>query len=64
MASVIALGIKLLELRPGLEYIRAGTRKDRKQLWKGITLRTRLRPEDQTEILGDDKYMSSRIVIE
>lgn len=56
LTSVIALGMKLLELCPGLEDIRAGTRKDRKHVWKGITLRSRLRPEDQTEILGDDKY--------
>jgi hypothetical protein len=55
LGSVIALGMKLLELYPGVEDVKVGTRKDGRHVWKGIALRSSLRPEDQTELLVDDK---------
>jgi len=50
LGSVIALGMKLIELYPGVEDVKVGTRKDRKHVWKGITLRSSLRHEDQTKL--------------
>ena len=56
LASVVALGMKLMELYPGIKDHSTGKGKDKKHVWKGITLTSSLRPEDQTEILGDDRY--------
>jgi putative DNA primase/helicase len=56
LASVIALGMKLIELYPNLKDHTVGKGKDKKHVWKGITLISSLRPEDQTEILGDDTF--------
>src|SRR5215211_4457681 len=56
LASVVALGMKLMELYPGIKDHSTGKGRDKKHVWKGITLTSSLRPEDQTEILGDDRY--------
>ncbi len=56
LASVVALGMKLMELYPGIKDHSTGKGKDKKHVWKGITLTSSLRPEDQTEILRNDRY--------
>jgi putative DNA primase/helicase len=56
LGSVIALGMKLSELYPGVKDHTVGKGKDKKHVWKGITLPSSLRPEDQNEILGENRY--------
>ncbi len=60
MASISALGRKLFDLYPSVDDGRPEKRKEkRKHTWKGIALARSLRPEQQTAILGDDKYEHS-----
>jgi P4 family phage/plasmid primase-like protien len=56
LSSVVALGMKILELYPNVKDHSVGKGKDKRHVWKGIALTSSLRPEDQTEILGDDRY--------
>jgi phage/plasmid-associated DNA primase len=58
LASVVALGMKLMELYPSIKDHSVGKGKDKRHVWKGIKLISDLRPEEQTELLGlgDEKY--------
>jgi hypothetical protein len=55
IGSIIRLARELADLYH-VEDAYIGKRKERKHVWKGIALISSLRPEEQTEILGEDKY--------